>query len=104
LHQPHSKISIPIDQRFLVDEAVLALIGWRVTRRFGWRGQVVFLIVVTVIGPLRDYFVAGQALGVIVLVPGPLTVLVDAACRLATTALAQAVMRVVAGPARADHA
>src|SRR5688572_29622694 len=27
---------------------VLALLGWRVTRRFGWRGLAVFLTVVTV--------------------------------------------------------
>ena len=83
--------------------AVLALLGWRVMRRFGWRGQAVFLIVVTVVGTLRDYLVAGQALGFIVLTPGPLTVLVDAACWAGTTALSQAVMRVVAGPPSADR-
>ena len=61
-----------------------------------------FLTAVTVIGTLRDYLVAGQALGFIVIAPGLLTVLVDAACWAGTTALAQAVMRVVAGPARDD--
>lgn len=83
--------------------AVLALLGWRVMRRFGWRGQAVFLTAVTVVGTLRDYLIAGQALGFIVLAPGPLTVLVDAVCWAGTTALAQAVMRVVAGPAGADR-
>ena len=81
---------------------VLALFGWRVMRRFGWRGLMVFLITVTVLGTLRDYFIAGQAMGFIVLAPGPLTVLVDAACWAGTTALAQAVMWVIAGPAGAD--
>lgn len=83
--------------------AVLALVGWRVMRRFGWRGQMVFLTAVTVVGTLRDYLIAGQALGFIVISPGPLTVLVDAACWAGTTALAQAVMRIVAGPAREDR-
>ena len=82
--------------------AVLALLGWRVTRRFGWRGQAVFLTAVTVVGTFRDYFVAGQALGFIVLAPGVLTVLVDVVCWAGTTALAQAVMRLVAGPADSD--
>jgi hypothetical protein len=82
--------------------AVLALIGWRVTRRFGWRGQAVFLGAVTVVGTLRDYLVAGQALGIIVLAPGIVTALVDAVCWIGTVALAEAVMRLVAGPARGD--
>jgi len=80
--------------------AVYSLIGWRVLRRFGWRGEAVFLTVVTVVGTLR---VAGQALGLIALAPGIGTVLVDAACWAGLTAWAQAVMRLVAGPARGDR-
>jgi hypothetical protein len=83
--------------------AVLALLGWRVVRRFGWRGAVAFLALVTVLGALRDYFEAGQALGMIVLAPGITTVLVDMGCWAGLTALAQGVMRLVAGPASADR-
>jgi hypothetical protein len=83
--------------------AVLALIGWRVVRRFGWRGEVVFLTVVALQGTLRDYFEAGQALGMIALAPGLTTVLVDIVCWAGLTALAQGVMRLVAGPAAADR-
>jgi len=83
--------------------AVLSLIGWRVMRRFQWRGEVVFLAVVAVQGTLRDYFEAGQALGVIALAPGLTTVLVDVVCWAGLTALAQGVMRLVAGPAGADQ-
>jgi hypothetical protein len=83
--------------------AVLALFGWRVVRRFAWRGEVVFLAVVALQGTLRDYFEAGQALGMIALAPGLTTVLVDIVCWAGLTALAQGVMRLVAGPAAADR-
>jgi multidrug transporter EmrE-like cation transporter len=81
--------------------ATLALIGWRVVRRFGWRGEVVFLAAVALLGTLRDY--AGQALGVIVLAPGVTTVLVEIVCWAGQTALTQALMWLVAGPAAADR-
>ena len=31
----------------------LSLIGWRVTRRFGWRGQMAFIAIISIVGPLR---------------------------------------------------
>jgi hypothetical protein len=37
--------------------ALLALIGWIVTLRFGWRGTAVFLCALAVVGALRDYHV-----------------------------------------------
>ena len=83
--------------------ATLALIGWRVMRRYGWRGEAVFLASVALLGTLRDYFVAGQALGAIVLAPGVTTVLVDIVCWGGQTAMAQALMWSVAGPAGADR-
>jgi hypothetical protein len=83
--------------------AALSLIGWRVVRRFGWRGEVVFLAVVTLQGTLRDYFEAGQALGVIAIAPGLTTVLVGIVCWTGLTALALAVMWLIAGPTAADR-
>jgi hypothetical protein len=83
--------------------AVLSLIGWRVVRRFGWRGELVFLAAVTVQGIVRDYLIAGRALGFIVLAPGITVVIVDAVCWAALTGLAQAVMWLVAGPAASDR-
>src|SRR5437773_1749100 len=62
--------------------AALALIGWRVTRRFGWRGQAAFLSAVTIVGTLRDYRIAAWLPQFIVFAPGIGTVLVDAACLL----------------------
>jgi hypothetical protein len=80
----------------------LALVGWRVSRRFGWHGQAMFLGAVTIVGTLRDYRVAALFPQLIVFPPGIGTVLVDAACWAGMLALAQMVMRLVAGPVRGD--
>jgi hypothetical protein len=101
-----------VDQRYgpvlmypviLLMWAGYSLIGWRVMRRFGWRGEAVFLAVVAVFGTLRDFVIAWQMPGVIALSPGIATVLVDSALWSGLTALAQGVMRSVAGPATADR-
>ena len=34
--------------------AIVALAGWRIARRFGWRGLAVFVIVTSIGGPIRD--------------------------------------------------
>jgi hypothetical protein len=81
---------------------IYSLIGWRVTRRFGWRGEVVFLAAVSAIGTLRDYQEAGRGLGIITLRPGMVTVLVDVVCWLGLTALAQGVMFLISGPSDSD--
>src|SRR5437016_6222952 len=49
--------------------ALLALIGWRIMRRFGWRGEAVFLVVIAVLGTVRDYKVAEQTTEIIVFTP-----------------------------------
>jgi hypothetical protein len=83
--------------------AMLTLVGWRIMRRFGWRGWIAFLAILTTLGVLRDFLVAERVLGIIVLAPGIVTVVIDAAIWIGTVALAQAVMRLVAGPAAADR-
>jgi hypothetical protein len=82
--------------------AALALIGWRVTRRFGWRGQAALLFAVASLGTLRDCLVATWLPDFIVFAPGIGIVLVDAACWSGLLAVAQVVMRLVAGPVRED--
>jgi hypothetical protein len=82
--------------------AALCLIGWRVSRRFGWRGQAAFLGAVTVWGTLRDYRVAAWRPDFIVFAPGIGVVFVDAACWAVLLAFALGVMHLVAGPARGD--
>jgi hypothetical protein len=79
--------------------AFLALIGWTVARRFGWRGTAVFLSTLAVVGTLRDYLVAGKLLHAIKLAPGAWLMIVDGLLWAGLTALALAVMRLVCGPA-----
>ncbi len=82
--------------------AFLALIGWRVARRFGSAGLGVFLGILAVVGTLRDYLLAGKVMGLIVFAPGVVLVIIDAFLWLGLTALSIAVMRAVSGPARDD--
>jgi hypothetical protein len=80
-----------------------SLIGWRVMRRFGWRGEAGFLAAVAVLGTLRDFVIGWQMPNVIALSPGIATVLVDLVLWSGLTALAQAAMRMIAGAAAADR-
>jgi hypothetical protein len=82
--------------------AILGLISWRVTRRFGWRGQLAVIAAMSVLGPVRDHM--GAALTeLIVIVPGVLPLIAWAMLWASNVALLQAVMRLVAGPSRTDR-
>jgi hypothetical protein len=83
--------------------AFIYLITWRIVRRFGWRGLAVAVIVAAVIGPPRDYWYMAKfpewgAYG-----PGIAPVLAIAATYAVMVLLGHGVMRLVAGPARADR-
>src|SRR5215472_9054070 len=87
--------------------AVFSLLGWRIDRRFGRRGLLIFLACIAIYGPLRDYLgtAAASASGfhLLVITPAPLAVLADALCWVGCVGLALLVMRLFAGPARADQ-
>lgn len=83
--------------------AFLALVGWRIQRRFGLRGLAVFLAILAVVGTLRDYLIAGHLIGLIVFAPGLVLAIVDALLWAGLTALAIVVMRAISGPARGDR-
>jgi hypothetical protein len=83
--------------------AFLALIGWRLTRRFGSRGLTVFLAVVGVLGTVRDCFISGSLMGLIVFAPGVVIAIIDTFLWAGLTALAIALMRAVSGPATDDR-
>jgi len=83
--------------------AAVALIGWRVTRRFGWRGQVTFIAFMGVYGPLRDYVGTAVTDGSIqVMGPGIMPLVADVTLWAGLVAAAQGIMWIVAGPASAD--
>lgn len=78
-------------------------VTWRLARRFGWRGLAVFTGIVTVIGPPRDYFIAATFPKWMVFAPGVAPILADGAAYFGIVVLGHAVMRLIAGPARADR-
>ena len=82
--------------------AAFALVGWRLTRRFGWRGQAAFLVAFAILGTVRDYRVAAWLPQFIVFGPGIGPVIVDIACWGGLLAFAQGVMRLVAGSPKRD--
>ena len=79
------------------------LVTWRVARRFGWRGLGVCLVIVAIIGPPRDYLYAAKYPAWMVFAPGIAPILADAAAYVGIVAIGHAVMRLVAGPSRADR-
>src|ERR1051326_8997015 len=55
------------------------LVTWRLTRRFGWRGLMIFTGIVTIIGPPRDYLFAVTFPAWMVFAPGLTPVIADGA-------------------------
>jgi hypothetical protein len=78
-------------------------VTWRLARRFGWRGLAVFTGIVTIIGAPRDYFIAAMFPKWMVFAPGVAPILADSATYAGIVIVGHAVMRLVAGPARADR-
>ena len=72
-------------------------------RRFGWHGLAVFAGAAAVIGPPRDYLIAAKYPEWMVFAPGVAPILADAATYVGIVAVGHAVMRLVAGPSRADR-
>jgi hypothetical protein len=87
----------------LISLTPIYLVTWRIARRFGWRGLAVFLCVVAVIGPPRDYLIAASFPKWMVFAPGLIPILADAATYVGMVALGHAVMRLMSGPAREDQ-
>jgi len=79
------------------------LVTWRLTRRFGWRGLAVFIGIVAIIGPPRDYLIATTFPKWMVFTPGVSPILADAATYVGMVAIGHAVMRFIAGPASEDQ-
>ena len=79
------------------------LVTWRLARRFGWRGLAVFIGIVAIIGPPRDYLFAMTFPAWMVFAPGVLPILADGATYVGIVVLGHAVMRLIAGPSSEDR-
>jgi len=83
--------------------AFIFLITWRIARRFGWRGLAVVLVVLAVIGPLRDQWFMTRFPELGSYGPGIAPVLAISASYVVLVLVGHGVMRLVAGPARDDR-
>jgi hypothetical protein len=79
------------------------LITWRIVRRFGWRGLSVFLAILAVIGPPRNYLYMRQFPEWGSYAPGIATVLAIFATFVVLVLVGHGVMSLVAGPAGEDR-
>ena len=79
------------------------LVTWRLARRFGGRGLAVFICIVAIIGPPRDYLFAATFPEWMVFAPGVAPILADAVAYVGIVVIGHAVMRLIAGPSREDR-
>jgi hypothetical protein len=87
--------------------ALIALIAWRIGRRFGVRGQAIYVGAVAIISPPGDYVVAVQWFSIIKIGPSvslELIALMDIAAWGILSTVALAVMQMVAGLSKDDGA
>jgi hypothetical protein len=82
--------------------AYVFLITWRIARRFGWRGLAIVLIAAAVLGPPRNYWYMQRFPEWGAYAPGIAPILAISATYVLLGILGHGVMRLVAGPARAD--
>ncbi len=82
--------------------AILALTGWRLERRFGRRGLAGFVVVVSIVGPIRErlYLTAAH---VLIVAPGAGPWITASLTWVCALLLSYATMRFIAGPARDDR-
>ena len=81
----------------------IALIGWRINRRFGIKGLTVFILLFGIYGSTRDFIVAATSSGsVLTYGQGFLPVIGDYLAWIGLLIIAQIVMWFVAGPAKDD--
>ena len=88
---------------FSVSAAPIYLVTWRIERRFGWRGILMSLCVVAIIGPPRDYMYAGMFPEWMVFASGIAPVIADAVAYIGIILIGHLVMRLVAGPSGEDR-
>ena len=87
----------------LISVTPIYLVTWRLARRFGWPGLAVFTCIVAIIGPPRDYLYAAKFPAWMVFAPGVAPIVADGATYAGIVLIGHVVMRLIAGPSRADR-
>ncbi len=87
---------------FTITSGPTYLVLWRVVRRFGGRGLAVCVLISTVIGPPRDYWIASMFPAWMTFAPGVAPVIADAVVYALLIIVGHVVMRAVVGPAQGD--
>ncbi len=87
---------------FVVSAVPIYLVSWRISRKFGRRGLTVFAVVLTIIGPPRDYAYMARFPEWGHYAPGVAPILAIAVIYALVVPLGHSVMGLVAGPSGAD--
>jgi hypothetical protein len=82
--------------------ATIALVGWRIARRFGWRGLSLWFVVMSIGGPLRERLYLSLA-RLEVLAPGIAPWIANTLSWACALLLSYAIMRLTAGAASDDR-
>ena len=82
--------------------AIIALIGWRIARRYGWRGLATFVIVASIGGPIRERLYLSAA-HLMVVAPGAVPWIANTLSWACALLLSHSIMRLMAGPACDDR-
>jgi hypothetical protein len=98
---PHPPLLVYVGQA-LEFVGCIALVGWRVQRRFGARGVAVLAAVVCTLGTLRDFSVAATLPQMMHMGPLPGSLIADVVAWGIVVTVALGVMRMVSRPARSD--
>jgi serine/threonine protein kinase len=101
--EPLTLFSMPlVFLAMMMAAGLLLLLSWRVTRRFGWVGQLVMIVALPIDFAIRDRIWWQHIMRMLVATPGIGPLLGDAAFLAVALILGYVVMRLIAGPDRND--
>ena len=88
----------------IVAGGAFGLIGWRVTRRFGTIGFILFILLWSIWGMIHDFGggAAFQSSNLMAFASGPIPITMDGTLYATCQLMAQTTMRLIAGPANTD--
>lgn len=100
LNRSFGPLSIYLAQN-LVWGGAWGLLGWRIQRRFGLLGLILFIFFLSSVGNIRDFTIA-SATKLIMFGSGYVPRLADLVCWATLLAIAQITIRLIAGPSERD--